>query len=253
METASLPQSIVVLSGTAASLGLLHTLFGPDHYLPFVALARAGRWSLSKTVVVTLLCGAAHVLSSVVLGLVGIAVGIAVFKLERIEAWRGDIAGWLLLAFGLAYLVWGVRQAVRNRPHTHLHVHADGSVHSHEHVHAAEHSHVHAAPYAGDAAPPTGRDSAGRTTPWILFLIFVFGPCEPLIPMVMYPAAQGSFFGVVLVTVLFGLTTLATMTTIVVLACLGATRFSLGRFQRYGHALAGLLVVACGAAVLLGL
>jgi len=28
---------------------------------------------------------------------------------------------------------------------------------------------------------------------WALFLIFVFGPCEPLIPLIMYPAAKLNF------------------------------------------------------------
>lgn len=253
METADVPQSIVLLCATAASIGFVHTLFGPDHYVPFVALSRAGRWSLTKTTVVTLLCGVGHVLSSVVLGVIGIAVGVAVFRLETIEALRGDVAGWLLLAFGLAYLVWGVRRAVRNKPHTHLHVHADGMVHTHEHTHAASHAHVHAAPYARVNQPSAAPQPTGRTTPWILFLIFVFGPCEPLIPMVMYPAARGSLWGVILVTAVFGVATLATMTTIVLLACVGTAPFTLGRFQRYGHAVAGLLVVACGAAILFGL
>ena len=65
--------SIIVLCGTAASIGFLHTLLGPDHYLPFVAMSRAGGWSLKKTTVVTVLCGMGHVLSSVVLGFIGIA------------------------------------------------------------------------------------------------------------------------------------------------------------------------------------
>ena len=252
METGHLAQGIGVLSATAASIGFLHTLLGPDHYLPFVALSRAGGWSLKKTVVITVLCGVAHVLSSVVLGAVGIAVGIAVFKLETIEAVRGSLAGWLLLAFGLAYLVWGIRSAIRNQPHTHAHVHADGIVHRHEHMHTDRHAHVHAAPYApADGAPAEGQ-RAGSVTPWVLFLIFVFGPCEPLIPLVMYPAAQGSVWGVALVTLLFGAATLTTMTAIVVLSYAGATRLTLGRFQRYGHAAAGLLVVGCAAAVLLG-
>ena len=52
---------------TAASLGFVHTVLGPDHYLPFTVLAKARKWSISKTAVITCLCGAGHVLSSVVL------------------------------------------------------------------------------------------------------------------------------------------------------------------------------------------
>jgi len=247
------PESLAMLCATAGSVGLLHTLLGPDHYVPFVAMSRAGRWTLARTLAVTWLCGAAHVLSSVVLGTVGLAIGLAVLNVENIEAARGAIAGWMLLAFGMIYLAWGVRQAVRNRPHTHLHVHADGMVHTHVHTHHDEHLHVHAdrrphsqAPAASDNARPA------RVAPWALFTIFLFGPCEPLIPFLMYPAATGSVWGVVAVTIVFGLTTLATMTLVVTAAFYGLNRFSLGRFHRFGHAAAGAVVTACGVAVQLG-
>jgi nickel/cobalt exporter len=253
MEATTVPIGIGVLCATAGGLGFMHTLLGPDHYVPFIAMSRAGGWSLMKTTVITILCGLGHVLSSVVLGVAGIAVGIAVFKLETIEGLRGELAGWLLLAFGLAYLTWGVHRAVRNRPHTHRHAHADGTVHHHTHRHANNHAHAHASPYAPEQGGPGAERAGGSMTPWILFTIFVFGPCEPLIPCVMYPAAQGSVWGVALVTLVFGTITLATMTTIVVLAYLGMTRFTLGRFQRYSHAAAGLLLVTCGAAMLFGL
>ena len=37
----------------------------------------------------------------------------------------------------------------------------------------------------------------------ILFTIFVFGPCEPLIPILMYPAAKSSVAGMLLVAGVF--------------------------------------------------
>ena len=92
---------------------------------------------------------------------------------------RGNLAGWLLLGFGLAYLAWGVKRALRNQPHTHAHAHADGIVHDHAHAHSDEHAHPH-----------TDEARAASMTPWILFTIFVFGPCEPLIPLLMFPAAK---------------------------------------------------------------
>lgn len=235
------------LCGTAAAVGAVHTLLAPDHYVPFVAMARAGRWSLRRTLAITLACGVGHVLSSVLLGLVGIGLGIAVFQLERIEAIRGDLAGWLLLAFGVVYMAWGLRRAVRRRRHEHWHSHADGTVHKHSHVHVADHAHVH--------APPVGAHprEAVSLTPWVLFTIFVFGPCEPLIPMVMYPAAAGSVFGVVLVTVVFGMATLAVMTGIVAAAFLGVGSARWGRYERFSHALAGFAIAVCGAAMQFGL
>ena len=85
---------ILVLAGTAATIGLLYTLFGPDHYLPFIMMAKAGKWSLKKTSLVTFLCGLGHVMSSVVLGGIGIIFGLALSGLEGFEGVRGDLAAW---------------------------------------------------------------------------------------------------------------------------------------------------------------
>jgi sulfite exporter TauE/SafE len=86
-----------------------------------------------------------------------------------------------------------------------------------------------------------------------LFTIFLFGPCEPLIPMLMYPAARGSAWGVALVTGVFGAATLLTMMMMVALTRGAARRVPFGRFERYGHALAGAAVLLCGVAIQIGL
>ena len=93
---------------TAASIGFFHTILGPDHYLPFIMMSWARKWSRFKTIVITFLCGLGHIASSVVLGLIGVWMGLAVKKLELIESARGNLAAWLLIAFVLAYLVWGM-------------------------------------------------------------------------------------------------------------------------------------------------
>jgi sulfite exporter TauE/SafE len=230
-----------VLLVTAASIGFLHTLFGPDHYLPFVVMSKARNWSLCKTTWITLLCGLGHVLSSVVLGLIGIAFGIAVNHLVTIESHRGDIAAWALIAFGLVYFVWGVRQAIRNRPHRHLHSHDGGCEHEHVHAHQSEHVHAHM-----DEEADQGKFNI---TPWVLFTIFVFGPCEPLIPLVMYPAAEGSVWGVVLVTAVFGTVTIGTMLSIVLVSVYGISFVRISKLERYSHALAGASILLCGIAI----
>lgn len=228
---------LTVLLGTAVSIGFFHTLLGVDHYLPFIVMSKARKWSLRKTTAITLACGVGHVLSSVLLGLGGIALGTMVFKLEKIESVRGELAGWLLLIFGLAYLVWGARMAIRNRPHTHTHPHMQDDEHTHEHDHHDQHMHVHTA------------QGKATITPWILFTIFVFGPCEPLIPVLMYPAAQGSIFDVVLVTAAFSFATIGTMLTMVLALSFGLMKVPIGHFQRYSHAVAGLMIFLCGAAM----
>ena len=258
------------LSAAAVSIGFVHTLFGPDHYVPFVAMARVGQWSRRKTLCVTFLCGLAHVGSSVLLGFTGLALGLIVFQLQTVETQRGNVAGWLLIGFGMAYSVWGLVYAHRKRCHTHLHAHPDGIVHAHEHVHFDEHLHPHPAvdapgerPIAGAGGPnpytsPTSRDPAAASvapsmTPWILFAIFAFGPCEPLIPLLMYPAAKADLLSAACVTALFALTTLATMTGMVLLLATGAAALRFDKLTRFSHALAGLVVLSCGLAIKVGL
>lgn len=222
---------------TAASIGFLHTVLGPDHYLPFIMMSWARKWSRTKTIVITFLCGLGHIASSIVLGMIGVSMGLAVKKLELIESSRGNIAAWLLIAFGLAYLVWGLRRAYKNKPHIHTHIHTGANEHEHPHGHNMEHSHVHNGP------------GSASITPWALFAIFVFGPCEPLIPILMYPAAKIGFFGVLLVVLVFGTATIGTMLGAVLLASSGVNFLPLAKVQRFSHVIAGATICLCGLAI----
>jgi len=231
-----LSNHILVIAGTAVTLGFVHTVLGPDHYLPFIVMSRARNWSLPKTLFISFLCGLGHVLSSIVLGFAGIALGVAVLKLENIESFRGGVAAWLLIGFGFAYFIWGLHRAIKNRPHKHIHMHADGATHEHEHVHESDHAHVH-------------EKKKTNITPWILFTVFVFGPCEPLIPLVMYPAANHNISGVILVALTFGLVTILTMLTIIAVMSLGVSFVKLGKLERYAHAIAGAMIFISGLSV----
>jgi nickel/cobalt exporter len=228
---------LLVLTPVAASIALIHTLAGPDHYLPFIAMARSGRWRTAKTVRVTILCGLGHVTSSIVLALLGGAAVLGAQRMIKIEALRSDIAAWGLIAFGLAYGVWGLRRAIRRQSHHHAHSHADGTSHLHNHDHTGGHGHVHEA-------------GAKRTlTPWVLFTVFVLGPCEPLIPLLMFPAVKQSLFGFIYVSCLFAAVTIAAMLAVVMLALLGLQPLDFKPLERWSHAIAGLALLACGVAI----
>jgi nickel/cobalt exporter len=97
------------------SIAVIHA-FAPDHWLPFVMIGKAQKWSRVKHIWVTSIAGLAHVGSSVVLGGIGIALGIATIELQGIEAIRGDIGVLLLIGFGIAYAIWGLKHA-RNHHH----------------------------------------------------------------------------------------------------------------------------------------
>jgi nickel/cobalt transporter (NicO) family protein len=226
-----------ILLITAASIGFIHTIIGPDHYVPFIVMAKSQHWSIAKTSLITFLCGIGHVLSSVVLGFIGMALGIAVHKLEVVESFRGNLAGWALIAFGFAYMIWGIWRAIKNRPHKHSHLHADGSRHSHDHGHHDSHAHMHESP------------QKANITPWILFTVFIFGPCEPLIPILMYPAAQNSFFGLIMVTSVFAIVTIGTMLGVVLVSIFGINFLPMQKLERYTHVLAGAAIFLCGVSI----
>jgi sulfite exporter TauE/SafE len=228
---------ISILLAASATIGLIHTLLGPDHYVPFIMMARAGQWSMRKTMLVTALCGLGHVLGSVILGAIGIGLGVAISQLEAVEAIRGGFAAWALIAFGLVYTIWGLRWAYRRRSHRHLHVHGDGTYHVHRHAHAREHVHAHE------------HEGSARLTPWVLFTIFILGPCEPLIPVLMYPAAQNSLPGLIVVVSAFAAVTVCTMLTIVAVGTIGARRISMKPLERYTHAIAGATICLSGLAI----
>ncbi len=245
-------RNLSFLSLAAVSIALVHTLCGPDHYVPFVTMSRVGSWSLRKTMIVTLLSGLGHVTSSIVLGLAGIAAGEILTHLEMIEQSRGKAAGWLLIFFGVIYLTWGFLQVRRNRPHIHCHVHG-----------ALPKCHERLGPKAsfcaglkrlrGKGHPRCTAPQAARLTPWVLFTIFVFGPCEPLIPLLMYPAAQASLWGSLLVTLLFAVTTIGTMLLLVLCLVQGTKVIQFPALRQYSHALAGMVITLCGLAINFGL
>ncbi len=231
-------QELSLLLIATISIAFIHTLAGPDHYLPFIVISKAKKWSLAKTAWLTALCGIGHVGSSVIIGFIGIALGIAVGKLEFIEGVRGNIISWVFTAFGLMYLVWRIIQAIRNKPHKHIHFHGTGDLHVHEHTHHHEHLHIHE------------NGEKQNLTPWVLFTIFVFGPCEPLIPLVMYPAAKNNYYDLILVTIIFSTVTIFTMLSLVLVASYGLKLLPMKVMEKYSHALAGGTIFLCGMGML---
>ena len=179
-------------------------------------MGKARKWPLIKTAIITLLCGIGHILSSVIIGIIGIVLGIGVMRIEALESFRGNFAAWVLIGFGLAYFVWGMHKVLKNKSHAHPHVHGDGK---------------------------------RNITPWIVFTIFVLGPCEPLIPILMYPAAKNSLVGIALVTCVFESVTIIIMLSFAISMSLGLKLVPFGRFEHYAHAPAGAAICLSGMAI----
>ena len=211
-----LPTATVLL-GTTATLAIVHALFGVDHSLPFVALGRARGWSLRRTLIVTAVCGGGHVLSSVLIGAVGVGLGIATDALLWLESARGQWAAALLIGFGLAYAAWAVLRRLRA---------ADRPLRN------------------ADAT------AAVRATPWALFVVFALGPCEPLIPLMVVPGMARDWLTLGAVVAVFGALTVGVMLAAVAAGHRGIELLGAARISRHADVAAGLVVAASGAAVL---
>ncbi len=215
---------------SAITISFLHTAAGPDHYLPFIVLARSRKWSVYKTAALTVVCGLGHILSSVVIGLLGVALGWQLAKLTWFQEMRGNISGWALLVFGLMYLVWGIWTVYANRPHKHFDVY-DDQVYVYEHRHGA-------------AVYPQQRV---KVTPLVLVAIFIMGPSEPLGPLLFYSGTHRSAFEIGIIITVFAVSTVLTMLAMVLLGRYGFSFFRPGKLERYLHAISGGVVTVCGA------
>ena len=92
---------IILLAFSAAAIAFVHTILGPDQYLPFVAMAKARQWSMSKTLRITLMCGTGHLAGSVALGLKAVNLG-------RFERYNHAVAGSAVLVCGLSVAILGI-------------------------------------------------------------------------------------------------------------------------------------------------
>ena len=203
------------LALAAVSVGAFHTL-APDHWVPFAVLARAQRWSARRTLGVTVLCGFGHVTVSALLGLLGLFFGLQMIETfgRRMEA----AAGFLLVAFGLVYAVWGLRRAAGRRLHGHTHAHYD---------------HVH---------------EPARATVWSLFVLFSADPCVAVIP-ILFAAAPLGARSATAVVLLYEAATILTMAMLVLPARAGARALRWQWIERWSDAAAGAVIAVVGICV----
>jgi nickel/cobalt exporter len=202
----------LALIAAAAGIGSVHTL-APDHWMPFAALARAERWSMRRTMIVTAGCGVGHVTGSVGLGLASVAFGTEL--LGRFGQRLESASGMLLIGFGVAYAVWGLSK----KAHSHGHHHGPGGGHGHD-----------------------------RLTPWTLFLLFSADPCLAVIPLI-FAAAPLGWMAMLAVIVVYEVATIGTMLLLTLPAYAAASATHCGWIDRHSQAIAGVIVVLVGIVV----
>jgi nickel/cobalt exporter len=119
------------LFAAAAGVGFGHAIL-PDHWVPLAVLGRARRYPLSKVARLSWLAGVAHVLLSIVLGGVIIAIGLQ-FR-STVQNAQDTIIGCLLIATGVGFAIFELSG------HGHGHTHDHGG-HGHSHEHGNHHDH----------------------------------------------------------------------------------------------------------------
>lgn len=223
-----------ILLLSTLSVAFIHTAAGPDHYLPFIVLSKSRNWSFAKTLRWTMICGLGHIGSSVLLALGVAALGWSLSSLQWLQGLRGSLAGWALLVFGIVYASWGGYCLFSNKVHKHFDVQENGELYVFEHQHGA-------------SLVPTQKF---KVTPWVMFVVFLLGPCEPMIPLLYFPAVKNNGMLMVSVIALYTIVTLIAMLLMVTIGYKGYAFLKLEKVERYMHVVAGFTILLCGAGML---
>lgn len=207
--------TLAALLLTAVLTGMIHTIAGPDHYLPFVAISKSRNYGWSKTLFWTILCGIGHVGSAIVLalGFILFAEILTESRLEWLEAWRGDIAAYAMIGMGAALILHSLHKRWKHRAETHSH--------------------------------PENNSSLSY---WVVFIIFVLGPCEALLPLLTASAVLGTM-SVILVALTFSVATIVTMLAAVITGRFGLNVLRFPWLERFAPEIAGGTVMLCGLAI----
>jgi nickel/cobalt transporter (NicO) family protein len=215
------------LLAAAAGVGFGHAIL-PDHWAPLAVLGRTRRYPLSRVARLSGLAGVAHVLVSIVLGAVIIAIGLQ-FR-SSLESAQATIVGWILIATGVGFAVL----EVSGRGHHH---------HDHDHDHDHDHSHSHPEPGArgglhGLAAVmvPFGAAASPDLT---ILPVFLAATTAGL------ATALGSL-------VVFAAVTIGTIVGLTLAATRGGYQIRGQWLERWGNAFTALVLVIIGLLVLTG-
>jgi ABC-type nickel/cobalt efflux system permease component RcnA len=129
--------------------------------------------------------------------------------------------------------------------HVHAHRHGRGSVHSHWHDHTPASSHSITAEI--ETAPPAHDHRHKTTARTALLLILGSSPMVEGIPA-FFAAGKYGVGLIVVMAVVFAISTIATYVLFCVYSTAGLQRVRLGAFERYGEVLSGAFIALVGVA-----
>jgi hypothetical protein len=214
----------------AAGVGFGHAIL-PDHWVPLAVLGRTRRYPLSRIARLSGLAGIAHVLVSIVLGGVIIAIGLQ-FR-HAIESTQDTIIGLVLIATGIGFAV--VELTAHGHHHDHSHGDGDGDGHDHSHHH---HEHRAARRFQGLAAVMVPFGAAAS-------------PDLTILPVFLAAAASGTATAVGSLAI-FATVTIGTIVGLTIAAARGGYQIRGQWLERWGNAFTAGVLVVIGVLVLAG-
>jgi hypothetical protein len=228
------------LIAAAAGVGFGHAIM-PDHWLPLAVLGRTRRYPIARVARLSGLAGVAHVLVSLLLGGLIIAVGLQ-FR-SAVEHTQNVIVGSALLATGMAFA------ALELRGHGHSHRHDDHYSHTHgastdEHAHARPAGHVHSGASARD------RDRPRAVTVMVPFGVAA-SPDLTILPVFLAATAVGTGTAVGSL-IAFAAVTISTAVGLTLIAAFGGYHMRGQWLERWGNAITASVLVVIGGLVLAG-
>jgi nickel/cobalt exporter len=213
------------LVAAAAGVGFGHAIL-PDHWVPLAVLGRTRRYSLARVARLSGLAGVAHVLVSIVLGAVIIAVGLQ-FR-STVQSAQDTIIGCLLILTGFGFAV----MELSGHGHRHDHEH-DGQTREHP-----DHEHERGG-MRGLAAVMVPFGAAAS-------------PDLTILPVFLAATAAGATTAVASLLV-FAITTIGTIVALTLSACFGGYQIRGQWLERWGNVFTALVLVVIGSLVLTGL
>lgn len=214
------------LLAAAAGVGFGHAIL-PDHWVPLAVLGRTRRYPLSRVARLSGLAGVAHVLVSIILGAVIIAVGLQ-FR-SSVEHAQDTIIGCILIATGIGFLLL----ELTGHGHRHDHEHHD---HDHDHEHAHDHAHGRLSGLAAVMVPFGAAASPDLT----------------ILPVFLAATTAGVATAVGAV-VIFAAVTIGTIMGLTLAAARGGYQIRGEWLERWGNLFTAGVLAAIGVLVLLGI
>lgn len=208
----------------AAGVGFGHAIM-PDHWAPLAVLGRTRRYPLARVARLSGLAGVAHVLVSLLLGAVIVAIGLQ-FR-STFEHAQNTIVGAVLLATGAGFLAL----ELGGRGHA-----------AHSHDHPDHHHHPSGGPERGRL-----RGLAGIMVPFGA----AASPDLTILPVFLAATAVG--LGTAVGSLLaFAVVTIATIVSLTLLATIGGYQLRGQWLDRWGNAVTAGVLLVIGTLVLTG-